>query len=106
MLLSSAERALRCSRSAGTGSPERSRILATSSSFRGPATISGFTFRSLYTSSVAFCADLLEQQGLIVTPGVGYGPSGETFFRLSMTSPDERIDEAMERLRAFSKERL
>lgn len=59
-----------------------------------------------YTSSVAFCADLLEKQGLIVTPGVGYGPSGENFFRLSMTSPDERIDEAMERLEAFSKENL
>ncbi|MGB6066246.1 MAG: LL-diaminopimelate aminotransferase [Desulfomonilaceae bacterium] len=59
-----------------------------------------------YTSSVAFCADLLEKQGLIVTPGVGYGPSGENFFRLSMTSPDERIDEAMERLKAFSKENL
>lgn len=59
-----------------------------------------------YTSSVAFCADLLEKQGLIVTPGVGYGPSGENFFRLSMTSPDERIDEAMERLKAFSKEKL
>jgi LL-diaminopimelate aminotransferase len=57
-----------------------------------------------YTSSVAFCADLLEKQGLIVTPGVGYGPSGESFFRLSMTSPDERIDEALKRLRAFSKE--
>jgi LL-diaminopimelate aminotransferase len=59
-----------------------------------------------YTSSVAFCADLLDKQGLIVTPGVGYGPSGESFFRLSMTSPDERIDEAMERFRVFSKEYL
>ncbi len=51
-----------------------------------------------------FCADLLEQKGLIVTPGVGYGPSGENFFRISMTSPDERIDEGLARLAAFSKE--
>jgi LL-diaminopimelate aminotransferase len=59
-----------------------------------------------YSSSVNFCADLLEQKGLIVTPGVGYGPSGENFFRISMTSPNEKIDEGLERLEAFSKERL
>jgi LL-diaminopimelate aminotransferase len=57
-----------------------------------------------YASSVDFCADLLEKQGLTVTPGVGYGPSGENFFRISMTAPDDRIDQAMERLRAFVKE--
>lgn len=57
-----------------------------------------------YASSVEFCADLLEQQGLTVTPGVGYGPSGENFFRISMTAPDERIHQAMERLRAFVKD--
>lgn len=54
-----------------------------------------------YKSSVEFCADLLEQKGLVVTPGVGYGPSGEKFFRLSMTSPDERIEEGMKRLKEF-----
>ncbi len=54
-----------------------------------------------YKSSVAFCADLLEEQGLVVTPGVGYGPSGEKYFRISMTSPDERIDEGMKRIRQF-----
>jgi LL-diaminopimelate aminotransferase len=59
-----------------------------------------------YSSSVNFCADLLEKKSLIVTPGVGYGPSGEDFFRISMTSPDERIDEGLERLAAFSKEQL
>ncbi len=54
-----------------------------------------------YTSSVEFCADLLEKKGLVVTPGVGYGPAGEAFFRISMTSPDQRIDEGMKRLREF-----
>jgi len=58
-----------------------------------------------YASSVVFCADLLEKKGLVVTPGVGYGPSGENFFRISMTSPDERIEQGMERLRDFMKER-
>jgi LL-diaminopimelate aminotransferase len=57
-----------------------------------------------YRSSVDFCADLLEKKGLVVTPGVGYGPSGEAFFRVSMTSPDQRIDEAMKRLKEFAKE--
>ena len=58
-----------------------------------------------FASSVEFCADLLEKKGLVVTPGIGYGPSGENFFRVSMTAPDERIDEGLERLRAFIKER-
>ena len=56
-----------------------------------------------YRSSVEFCADLLEKQGLVVTPGVGYGPSGEAFFRVSMTAPDERIEEGMVRLERFMK---
>ncbi|MGO8878735.1 MAG: LL-diaminopimelate aminotransferase [Desulfomonilaceae bacterium] len=57
----------------------------------------------MYSSSVVFCADLLEKQGLVVTPGVGYGPSGEAFFRISMTSPNEKIEKGMERLKNFMK---
>jgi LL-diaminopimelate aminotransferase len=56
-----------------------------------------------YSSSVAFCADLLENQGLIVTPGIGYGPSGEAYFRISMTADDSKIKQAMERLKYFVK---
>jgi LL-diaminopimelate aminotransferase len=58
-----------------------------------------------YASSVGFCADLLEKRGLVVTPGVGYGPSGEDFFRISMTAPDSRIEEAMVRLKEFMKDK-
>ncbi len=57
----------------------------------------------MYSSSVVFCADLLERQGLVATPGVGYGPSGEAFFRISMTSPDDKIEKGMERLNNFIK---
>ena len=57
----------------------------------------------IYSSSIDFCADLLEKQGLVVTPGVGYGPSGEAFFRISMTSPNGKIEKGMERLRNFIK---
>ncbi len=59
-----------------------------------------------FTSSVEFCADLLEKTGVVVTPGVGYGPSGENYFRVSMTAPDSRIDTALERLRSFMRKSL
>jgi LL-diaminopimelate aminotransferase len=57
-----------------------------------------------YDSSVQFCADLLEGAGLVVTPGVGYGPAGQGFFRVSMTAADAKIDEGLDRLRAFMKD--
>ncbi|MFH0822287.1 MAG: LL-diaminopimelate aminotransferase [Pseudomonadota bacterium] len=57
-----------------------------------------------YDSSVAFCADVLDKSGVVLTPGVGYGPSGENYFRISMTTADSRIDEAMERLQLFCKD--
>ena len=36
---------------------------------------------------------------MVVSPGSMYGPSGEGFFRISLTTPDERLTEAVERLR-------
>ena len=57
-----------------------------------------------FDSSVVFCADLLEKTGVVVTPGIGYGPSGEHYFRVSMTAPDERIDTALERMDEFMRE--
>lgn len=59
-----------------------------------------------YASTVEFCADLLDKQGLVVTPGIGYGPSGEGYFRISMTAPDEIIDAGMNRLKEFMRGRL
>ncbi|MDX6652484.1 MAG: LL-diaminopimelate aminotransferase [Solirubrobacterales bacterium] len=50
-------------------------------------------------SSTSFCELVLEQAAVIVSPGSMYGPSGEGFFRISLTTPDERISEAVERLR-------
>ena len=37
---------------------------------------------------------------MVVSPGSMYGPSGEGFFRISLTTPDELLTEAVERLRA------
>jgi LL-diaminopimelate aminotransferase len=56
-----------------------------------------------FQSSVEFCAALLEEKGLVFTPGVGYGPSGGNFFRISMTAADERIDQGLKRLEEFVK---
>lgn len=51
-----------------------------------------------YTSA-AFTSALLEQAGVIVAPGNGYGENGEGFFRISLTTPDDRLREAVERIR-------
>ena len=49
-------------------------------------------------SSRAFATDLLEKTGVVVTPGLGYGPWGEGFFRISLTYPDEVLEEALGRI--------
>jgi LL-diaminopimelate aminotransferase len=48
----------------------------------------------------AFCGRLLEQTGVVVTPGNGYGAQGQGYFRLSLTVPDQRLEEAARRIRA------
>jgi LL-diaminopimelate aminotransferase len=49
--------------------------------------------------SVEFAAHLLEQAGVVVTPGVGYGQRGSGYVRLSLTASDERVAEAIRRIR-------
>ena len=50
------------------------------------------------TTSVQYATRLLDEVGVVVTPGVGYGPSGEGYVRLSLTIPDERLEEGVRRL--------
>ena len=50
-------------------------------------------------TSVSFAEHVLEEAAVVVSPGSMYGPSGEGFFRISLTTPDERIVEAMTRIR-------
>ena len=50
-----------------------------------------------YTSG-SFCEHVLEQAAVVITPGRGYGPAGEGFVRLSLTTPDDRIAEAVDRI--------
>ena len=53
-----------------------------------------------YTSA-SFAATLLEQCNIVVTPGSGYGPSGEGYVRLSLTLPDDQVEKGIARLRAW-----
>jgi LL-diaminopimelate aminotransferase len=50
-------------------------------------------------TSTSFAELVLEKAGVVVSPGSMYGPSGEGFFRISLTTPDERLAEAVERMR-------
>ena len=50
-------------------------------------------------TSASYCEMVLEESGVVVSPGGSYGANGEGFFRISLTVPDERLVEAVERLR-------
>lgn len=49
--------------------------------------------------SFDFTLKLLEKTGVIVTPGVGFGSYGEGYFRISLTLPDHRLEEALRRMK-------
>ncbi|MDQ3935607.1 MAG: LL-diaminopimelate aminotransferase [Actinomycetota bacterium] len=51
-------------------------------------------------TSASYCELVLEESGVVLSPGGTYGPNGEGFFRISLTVPDERLLEAVERLRS------
>jgi LL-diaminopimelate aminotransferase len=51
-----------------------------------------------FESSAAYCEHVLEAAGVVLSPGGAYGPNGEGFFRISLTTPDDRLTEAVERL--------
>ncbi len=48
--------------------------------------------------SIGFAAQVLDEAAVNLTPGVGFGPHGEGYFRLSVTTPDARLEEALGRL--------
>lgn len=49
-------------------------------------------------TSVDFTTSLLEEAGIVVTPGVGYGKSGEGYVRISLTVPDVTLVKGLSRL--------
>ncbi len=52
-----------------------------------------------FSSSADYCAHVLDRTGVVISPGAAYGPSGEGFFRISLTTPEDRLREAVDRLR-------
>jgi LL-diaminopimelate aminotransferase len=38
----------------------------------------------------------------VISPGSAYGPSGEGWFRISLTTPEDRLEQAIERLSALA----
>ena len=56
-----------------------------------------------FASSEAYCEHVLEQAAVVLSPGSIYGPAGEGWFRISLTTPDERLLEAVERLGSLSR---
>jgi LL-diaminopimelate aminotransferase len=52
-------------------------------------------------TSIAFAGRLLDDTGVVVTPGIGYGANGEGYIRLSVTTPDEQVDEGLRRLASW-----
>jgi len=57
---------------------------------------SGFT-------STSFAERLLDDLSIVVTPGTGYGATGEGYVRLSLTLPDDRLEEALRRLEGWGR---
>jgi LL-diaminopimelate aminotransferase len=54
-----------------------------------------------FESAAAYCEYVLEKVAVVISPGDAYGPSGAGFFRISLTAPEERLIEAVERLRTL-----
>jgi LL-diaminopimelate aminotransferase len=51
-----------------------------------------------FASAAAYCEHVLEEAAVVISPGGAYGPNGEGFFRISLTAPDDRLVEAVQRL--------
>ena len=51
-----------------------------------------------FASAAEYCEHVLEQAAVVISPGGAYGPNGEGFFRISLTTPDDRLLEAVHRL--------
>ena len=49
-------------------------------------------------TSASFCQLVLDEANVVVSPGGSYGPSGEGFIRISLSTPDDRLQEAIGRI--------
>jgi LL-diaminopimelate aminotransferase len=51
-----------------------------------------------FETAAAYCEHVLEEAAVVISPGGAYGPNGEGFFRISLTTPDDRLVEAVHRI--------
>jgi LL-diaminopimelate aminotransferase len=51
-----------------------------------------------FPSTAAYCEHVLERADVVLSPGSIYGPAGEGWFRIALTTPDDRLLEATRRL--------
>ena len=65
---------------------------------RSPATLYIWARVPAAMGSVDFAQALLGRSGILVAPGIGFGDHGEGYFRISITCPTARIEEAARRL--------
>jgi len=49
-------------------------------------------------TSMDFTKKLLDEAGIAVTPGIGYGKEGDGYIRFSLTIPDDRLEQGINRL--------
>jgi LL-diaminopimelate aminotransferase len=50
-------------------------------------------------TSMEFATKVLDEADMVVTPGIGFGPSGDKYFRIALTVEEPVIAEALERLK-------
>ncbi len=55
-----------------------------------------------FASAAEYCEHVLERAAVVISPGGAYGPNGEGFFRISLTTPEDRLIEAVERISRLS----
>ena len=73
--------------------------------FRLPKGTFYFWVKSKDKNSIKMADFLLEKAHIVATPGVGFGPSGEGYLRFSLTIPESKIIQALERMEAIWKEK-
>ena len=66
--------------------------------FNGNATFYIWTKLPNNIDSMSFTMKLIQQAGIVVSPGIGFGKSGEGYFRISVTNKDELIQQACEKI--------
>ncbi|GAH00151.1 unnamed protein product [marine sediment metagenome] len=59
----------------------------------------------LSESSLSFCADLLEKKKTVALSGSHFGPIGSSYIRLALVKPMDILEEAMDRIELYIKER-